>query len=158
MLDDAIAEDGTLNSILLDELYYEALELSSLVVEYFQKHQRESFQSLGVELMGNYTLECNRMTTGIMQAMSWCLMQKGVRSGEVSVEQAAEQSSRLSDQNLFEVELAGDLERLPKEFREYSVRVRELYGKIVRIDRLLYELEKGGENPVKDLMEKIEKI
>ena len=158
MLDDVIAGDGTLDSMLLDELYYEALELSNLVVEYLTKHQNESFQHLGVELMGAYTLECNRITTGIMQAMSWCLMQKGVRSGEVSQEKAAEEASRLSDENLFKVPVSSDNEKLPAEFMEYSNRARALYDRIVRLDRLLYDMEKSDKNPVQNLFNKIDEI
>lgn len=158
MFEDAIAKDGTLDSLLLDELYYEALDLSELVVDYFQRNKKESFQHLGVELMGFYTLECNRVTSGIMASMSWCLMQKGVRSGEVSVEEAAKEKSRLSNVDLFEMPLGCDETKLPSDFITYSKRARALYDKIVRLDRILYELEKGEENPIHNLIDKIEKI
>ncbi len=158
MLDDVLAKDGTLDSLLLDELYYEALDLSELVVDYFQRNVKESFQHLGVDTMSFYTLECNRITSGIMAAMSWCLMQKGVRSGEVSVEEASKKSARLSNADLFDMPLGCDESKLPQDFVDYSKRARELYAKIVRIDRILYELERGGENPVHSLMDKIEEI
>lgn len=158
MLDDTIADDGTLNSKLLDELYYETLDLSTYVVEYFQKNNKENYQILNVGLMSFYTLECNRITTGIMQAMSWCLMQKGVRSGEVSLEEAGEEKSRLSDSSLFDEPIGCDTEQFPKEFIEYSERARKVYGRIVRLDRLLYELEIGKNNPVHGLLNKIEEL
>ncbi len=158
MINDVITQDGTLDSAVLDELYNEALDLSGRVVEYFQKNQKESFQHLGPELMGSYTLECNRITTGIMQAMSWCLMQKGVRSGEVSSEEVAKTTNRLSNTELFNVPVSSDNDKLPNEFMNYSERVRALYGRIVRLDRLLYEVDKTNENPVRNLMNKIEKI
>lgn len=158
MLDDVIAKDGTLDSILLDELYYEALDLSELVVDYFQRNKTESFSHLGVDTMSYYTLECNRVTSGIMAAMSWCLMQKGVRSGEVTVEEASKKKSRLTNADLFDMPLGCDESKLSKDFIGYSKRARSLYAKIVRLDRILYELEKSGKNPVHNLMGKIDNI
>lgn len=158
MLDDVIAEDGTLNSILLDNLYYETLDLSELVVDYFQRHKKESFKHLGVDVMSYYTLECNRVTSGIMAAMSWCLMQKGVRSGEVSTDEAAQKKSRLVNADLFNMPLGCDESKLPKDFISYSKRARTLYSKIVRLDRILYELDNSEENPVHNIMSKIEDI
>ena len=158
MLEDAISKDGTLDSKILDELYYETLDLSSIVVEYFQANKKEDITHLGPELMGFYTVECNRITGGIMQAMSWCLMQKGVRSGEVTPEEAAEKHSRLSNNELFNEPIGCDTEKFPKDFLIYSERARDLYGRIVRLDRVLYDTPTVDENPVHDLMEKIEKI
>lgn len=158
MLDKAIARDGTIDSLLLDKLYYEALDLSELVVDYFQRSKKQSFQNLGVDIMALYTLECNRITSGIMAAMAWCLMQKGVRSGEVSVAEASRKKSRLSNADLFDMPLGCDENILPLDFISYSKRVRALYAKIVRLDRILYELEKDGENPVHRMIGKIEDI
>ena len=158
MLDETISEDGTLNSKLLDELYYETLDLSSFVVEYFQKNNKENYQILNDGLMVFYTSECNRITTGIMQAMSWCLMQKGVRSGEITAQEAGAEESRLSDSSLFDEPIGCDTEKFPSEFLEYSERTRKVYKRIVRLDRLLYELEAGKNNPVHGLMNKIEEL
>ncbi|MBT6033505.1 MAG: DUF1465 family protein, partial [Kordiimonadaceae bacterium] len=102
--------------------------------------------------------ECNRITTGIMQAISWCLMQKGVKSGEITVDFASEKKNRLTDNELFSEDLNCDPEPLPKEFINYSERTRALYIRIVRIDRLLYENNGSIENPVHNMMNKIEKI
>lgn len=158
MLDKAIAQDGTIDSLLLDKLYYESLDLSELVVDYFQRNKKQSFQHLGVDVMGLYTLECNRITSGIMAAMSWCLMQKGVRSGEVSVAEASMKKSRLSSADLFDMPLGCDENKLPSDFISYSKRVRALYAKIVRLDRIIYEIDKGDENPVHRMIGKIEDI
>ena len=96
-----ITKDGSLNSRVLDELYQEPLDLSSSVVEYFQSNKQENFQHLGVDIIGCYIQEYNRITSGIMQTMSWCLMQKGARSGEVSMDLAGETKHRLNNIELF---------------------------------------------------------
>ncbi|MDG1437597.1 MAG: DUF1465 family protein [Emcibacteraceae bacterium] len=156
MLKGAICGDGLLKAELLEKLYNEAMELSSSIVEYLQSNKRDSMQSLDIELMGFYTLECNRMATGIMQVMSWCLMQKGVRGGEIAVEKASEKENRLTNNELFEVPVGCDVTLLPKLFVDYSTRVRLLYGKIVRLDRLLYDVSLMNENPVHNMLEKLE--
>lgn len=158
MLEKSIAKDGTLDSKLLDELYYEILDLSGLVVEYFQLNKKKNIKELGPQLMGFYTIECNRMTTGIMQAMSWCLMQKGVRSGEVTAEEASDKHSRLTNTDLFNEPIGCDTEKFPRDFLMYSGRARSLYEKIVRLDRILYETPDRGENPVQGLLDKIEEL
>ena len=158
MLENAIAKDGTLDSKLLDELYSETLDLSSHVVEYFQLNKKENIKQLGPQLMGFYTVECNRLTTGIMQAMSWCLLQKGVRSGEVTPEEASAKHSRLTNNGLFEDPIGCDTDSFPRDFLMYSGRARSLYAKIVRLDRILYETPARDENPVQGLMDKIEEL
>ena len=158
MFDNAVAKNGTLNSKLLDELYYETLDLSECVVDYFQANNKDSVQVLGPDLMGFYTLESNRITGGIMQSMSWCLMQKGVRSGEVSIEEASEKSSRLTNNALFDDPIGCDTSTFSEEFMEFSGKARSLYSRIVRLDRILYDTPERNKNPVRGLMEKIEDL
>lgn len=156
MLEDAITKEGLLKPELLSELYDEALELSGSIVQFLGASKKDSLNDVGTDYMGFYTLECNRMTTGVMQAMSWCLMQKGVSNGEMTVEEASEKKNRLSNNQLFDVPVGCDLGKFPKKFREYSERVRALYAKIIRIDRLLYEGGFVEDNPVHSLMNRIE--
>ena len=156
MLEDAITNDGLLKPEILNELYDEALELSNSIVAYLGVNKKESLKGIGADLMGFYTLECNRMTTGVMQAMSWCLMQKGVSNGEMTVDEAAMKKNRLSNNQLFDVPVGCDMEKFPSEFTEYSNLARALYAKIIRVDRLLYEGGVLEENPVHNLINKIE--
>lgn len=158
MLENAVAKDGTLDSKLLDELYFEALDLSGLVVDFFQLNNKNTMPSLKPPLMGFYTVECNRMTTGIMQAMSWCLMQKGVRSGEVTTEEASKIENRLITINLFENQIDFDTEQFPTNFISYSERARSLHAKIVRLDRIIYDTPQRDGNPVHGLMGQLEEF
>lgn len=155
MIKEIITKDGSLNSQVLDELYQEALDLSGSVVNFFQSNKKEDFQHLGVDVMGYYTQECNRITSGIMQAMSWCLMQKGVNSGEVTIEEASEQKHRLNNAALFATPIGCDTGLFPKEFISYSDRARDLFAKIVRCDRILFEGDSGESNPVHDMIDKL---
>lgn len=155
MIEEIITKDGSLNSRVLDELYQEALDLSGSVVEFFQSNKKENFQHLGVNVMGFYTQECNRITSGIMQAMSWCLMQKGVRSGEVTMEMASEPKHRLNNVELFAVPIGCDISQFPKEFISYSDRARDLFTKVVRYDRILFDGDNGGPNPVHGMINKL---
>lgn len=158
MFDDAVTKDGTLNSKLLDELYYETLDLSERVVDYFQANNKDTVELLGLNLMGFYTLESNRITGGIMQAMSWCLMQKGVRSGEVTTEEASAKSSRLTNNALFDDPVGCDTSTFSEDFMRFSTQVRSLYSRIVRLDRILYDTPERSSNPVQGLMAKIEDL
>ena len=110
MLEDAITNDGLLKPEILNKLYDEALELSNSIVAYLGAIKK-SLKGIGADLMGFYTLECKRIISGVMQAMSWCLMQKGVGNGDAN---------------------------------------------IIRVDRLLFEGGVLEENPVLNLINKIE--
>ena len=85
-------------------------------------------------------------------------MQKGVKSGEITTEFASEKKNRLTDNDLFIEEVSCDINQLPKDFKKYSQRTRVLYDRVVRVDRLLYEGNGSGQNPVHDLINKIENI
>jgi regulator of CtrA degradation len=106
--------------------------------------------------MSGYTLECNRITSGIMQAISWRLMQKGVHSGEITAEEASLKDNCLSDDKLFFKGIGCDTSELPEGFNFVSERTRNLYNRIVRVDRLLYENKDKGINPVHVMINKIE--
>lgn len=158
MFDDAIKKDGALDSKLLDELYYETLELSERVVDYFKTNNKGNAQMIGAHLMGFYTLESNRITGGIMEAMSWCLMQKGVRSGEVTIEEASEQSKRLTNNTVFDDPIGCDTATFSEDFMKFSAQARSLHSRIVRLDRILYDTPDRSNNPVQGLIEKIENL
>ncbi|HPF46583.1 MAG: DUF1465 family protein [Alphaproteobacteria bacterium] len=158
MIKDAVVKDGKINSELLDELYKEALDLSKLVVKYLQNDKNRDLSHLTAENMGYYTLESNRMTAGIMQSMSWCLMQKGVHSGEISKKQAGEQKSRISDHQLFDDPIGCDTRDFPRDFLNYSSRARALFTRILRLDRIIYDIPAAEDNPVHNLMGKIDGI
>jgi hypothetical protein len=48
------------------------------------------------------------------------------------------------------------MKKFPSEFTEYSNSVKTLYAKIIRVDRLLFEGGVLEENPVLNLINKIE--
>jgi len=115
---------------------------------------KKILKGIGADLMGFYTLECKQMTSSVMQAMSWCLMQKGVGNGEMSVDEAAMKKNRLNNNQLFDVSVCCDMKKFPSEFIEYSNSVKAPYAKIIRVDRLLYEGGVLEENPVLNLINK----
>lgn len=158
MFEEIISKDGQLDDLVLERSYVEAMDLSNNVVEYFKENKKEHFKDLDVDVMGYYTLECNRVTTSIMQAMSWCLMQKGVKSGEITKEEASKSEHRMPTADLYLVPIACETDQFPNNFMGYSKRAKELYEKIVRLDRVLYDGVRSDKiNPVQSLIKKIEK-
>lgn len=155
MINSTVVNDGLLDSKVLEDLYNEAMELSGAIVEYFQVNKKDNLSDLDADVMGAYTLECNRITSGIMQAISWCLMQKGVHSGEITSEEASLEDNRLSDNELFSTKFDCDISEFPEAFIFVSERTRDLYNRIVRVDRLLYESKDDGINPVHGMINKI---
>ena len=82
-------------------------------------------------------------------------MQKGVHSGEITMEVAGEPKHRLHDTELFSAPVGCETSQFPEEFVDYSKRARELFAKIVRYDRILFEGDTSEPNPVHDMINKL---
>ncbi len=157
MLENTISKDGLLEASVLEKCYAEALDLSNEVAGYFKINKKDQFKDLNVDIMSGYTLECNRITTSVIQSMSWCLMQKAVHAGEIDADEASKDEHRLSQTELYTMPIACETDQFPENFINFSNRARNLYKQIERLDRIIYDaVHAEGNSPVQELMEQIE--
>ncbi|WP_321393200.1 DUF1465 family protein [Emcibacter sp.] len=148
-----VTHEGHLEPRFLEKSYREALELTISVADYMEK-QRGKTPETDQDAKVVFASESLRMTTCLMQAVSWLLVQKGVVAGELTSEEALNPKFRLNNR---ETCLASDekmLENLPDEFRAYLERTQDLYRRVERMEIMLSGGE-AGDNPVHSLLDKI---
>ena len=84
-----------------------------------------------------YAGESMRVTTRLMQAASWLLIQRAVREGEIRPEDAASERYRLGSKEICFGGRSENLDTLPKTLRDLLDRSEQLYRRIARLEEAL---------------------
>lgn len=79
-----------------------------------------------------------RVTTRLMQAASWLLVQRAVRDGDMARDDALNDRYRLGSREFCMGESADDVSPLPSALRDLLTRSDNLYRRIARLDDILF--------------------
>jgi regulator of CtrA degradation len=88
-----------------------------------------------------YAGESMRVTTRLMQAASWLLVQRAVRDGDMERADALNDRYRLGSREICLGACAEDIAPLPAQLQDLLWRSDRLYRRIARLDDILF-----GEN------------
>jgi regulator of CtrA degradation len=133
-------------SEMFDRLFRDGMSLVEQAAAYLDGPGRIASRKLNRELALVYAAESMEVTTRLMQAASWLVVQRAVREKDMKVEEAGDEKFRLSapiaphplDPGSLPVELAALIERS-----------RNLYERVWRLDEALYSDDiPAGDNPV----------
>ncbi len=147
--------DGLLDSRFLEKSYQEAMELTQEVASYLEvekEHFRDYDTSADKDVY--YASESMRVSTCLMQVMSWFLVQKGVASGEITKEQAGTIKFRLGASDICLAEVDTKKVNLPQQFIVFLQKAQNLYRQVSRMDNMVYG-EREDSNPVHQLFDRI---
>ncbi len=125
-------------SILFERTFNEGMALVEETAHYLDGRGRHESRDLPRKAALLYAGESMRVTTRLMQAASWLLIQRAVHDGEMQAQDAAGERYRLGSK---EICLGGRneaVEILPKTLRELLVRSDNLYRRIERLDEVLF--------------------
>ncbi len=149
-------EDGLLDPRFLEKSYQEAMELTQAVASYLEveNEQLKDF-NLGAEAEVFYASESMRVSTCLMQVMSWFLVQKGVAAGEITKEQAGAIKFRLGAGEICLARVDMNKGKLPKQFITFLEKSQGLYRQVARMDQMVYGKDKTV-NPVHELFDRIQ--
>jgi regulator of CtrA degradation len=102
-----------------------------------------------------YASESMRVTTRLMQAASWLLIQRAVHDGDMRAEDAARDRYRLGSKDLCLGGRDDAIETLPKTLQDLLRRSDNLYRRIERLDDVLFG--QGGQptSGIKDHFERL---
>jgi len=131
-------------SALFEKTFDEGMALVEETARYLDGKGREESRDLPRKAALLYAGESMRVTTRLMQAASWLLVQRAVHEGEMEPEQAAGERYRLGSK---EICLGGRDEGnhlLPKTLQDLLERSDNLYRRIARLDDILF----GGDRAV----------
>jgi regulator of CtrA degradation len=122
-------------SEVFDRLFKDGMALVEQAATYLDGPGREHSRHLSRDLALVYAAESMEVTTRLMQSASWLVVQRAVREGDMSVEEAGDEKYRIAPTG---VQHPLDRERLPVDLCTLIDRSRGLYERVWRLDEALY--------------------
>ncbi|HUB62958.1 MAG TPA: DUF1465 family protein [Methylocella sp.] len=120
-------------------LFQEGMDLVSQAATYLDGDGREEAKLLPRPVAIAYAVESMRLTTRLMQAASWLLLQRAVNEGELTRAEAAAEKRRI---RLSEQDAASNkdiLAKLPPRLRDLIGLSLRLQARIIHLDLLIYK-------------------
>jgi regulator of CtrA degradation len=125
-------------SALFDRTFEEGMSLVEECARYLDGRGREESRALPRKAALVYAGESMRVTTRLMQAASWLLVQRAVHEGDMSAEDAASDRYRLGAREICFGRRADEMEGLPEKLLELLDRSESLYRRIARFDDIFF--------------------
>ena len=125
-------------SALFDRTFDEGMALVEETARYLDGRGREEARALPRKASMLYAGESMRVTTRLMQAASWLLVQRAVRDGEMDADTASADRYRLGSREICLGVCAESTEMLPAALRDLLDRSDSLYRRIARLDDVLF--------------------
>src|ERR1700720_273768 len=129
-------------SALFERTFEEGMSLVEETARYLDGRGREESRVLPRKAALLYAGESMRVTTRLMQAASWLLIQRAVREGEMRAEDAAGERYRLGSKDICLGGRSEGIEHLPATLRDLLDRSEHLYQRIARLEKAIL-----GESP-----------
>lgn len=125
-------------SALFEKTFDEGMSLVEETARYLDGKGREEAKDLPRKAALLYAGESMRVTTRLMQAASWLLVQRAVHEGEMSPEDARGDRYRLGSKEICFGGREEGVELLPPTLRDLLERSDNLYRRIARLDDELF--------------------
>lgn len=139
---DAAVQDFA-HSQMFTKLFAEGMGLVETTAVYLDGEGRMQAKGLSRRVALAYAGESMRLTTRLMQVASWLLVQKAVKEGEMSPEEAAQTKYRVSAQEVCRGPSMDSATDLPVKLQDLLEKSEYLYDRIDRLDQSMYRQPKG---------------
>ena len=142
-VDDEAIRDLTVQSFtgsaLFQRTFDEGMGLVEETARYLDGPGREEQRHLPRKTAMLYAGESMRVTTRLMQAASWLLVQRAVSEGDMKPEDAQSERYRLGSKEIcFGGGPSDGVDALPVKLRDLLSRSDDLYRRIARLDDVLF--------------------
>ena len=145
------------SSEVFDRLFKEGMALVEEAAAYLDGPGRQQSRQLDREEALVYAAESMEVTTRLMQSASWLVVQRAVREGDMTSDEAGEDKFRLSPPG--ELRELSAVQHLPETLLDLVVRSRALYERVWRLDETLFAIEeKPADNPVMSQLERLQNV
>ena len=125
-------------SALFERTFDEGMALVEECARYLDGRGRTESKALPRKAALVYAGESMRVTTRLMQAASWLLIQRAVQEGDMSPEDAASDRYRLGAREICMGKREDGMDDLPGKLLELLERSESLYRRIARLDDFLF--------------------
>jgi regulator of CtrA degradation len=124
-------------SALFNRTFEEGMSLVEEAARYFDGRGREDARGLPGQTAMLYSSESLRVTTRLMQAASWLLVQRAVHEGDMAAEEAAAERYRLGSKEICLGSRGEDALALPHTLQTLLTRSERLYIRVARLEAVL---------------------
>ena len=153
---DGLTQQSFIGSALFERTFEEGMSLVDETAKYLDGRGRAESRELPRKIAMLYAGESMRVTTRLMQAASWLLVQRAVHDGDMDAKDAAGDRYRLGSREICLGAGGEGTELLPAKLQDLLGRSDNLYRRIARLDDVLFR--GGGQPPgVKAHFEKLER-
>jgi regulator of CtrA degradation len=146
--DDESLREMSLNSFtgsaLFERTFDEGMALVEECARYLDGKGRDESRSLPRKTALVYAGESMRVTTRLMQAASWLLIQRAVQDGEMTPEDAASDRYRLGAREICMGRREEGVDLLPRKLLDLLERSESLYRRIARLDEVLFRSKENS--------------
>jgi regulator of CtrA degradation len=125
-------------SALFERTFDEGMGLVEECARYLDGRGRDESRALPRKVALVYAGESMRVTTRLMQAASWLLIQRAVQEGDMTPEDAASERYRLGAREICMGKRAEGTDALPRKLIDLLDRSESLYRRIARFDDVLF--------------------
>jgi len=126
-------------SALFERVFNETMALVEDCARYLDGRGVTESHALPRKAALVYAGESMRVTTRLMQAASWLLVQRAVQEGDMSNDVAASDRYRLGAQEICLAQSEPGVDMLPETLLDLLTRSENLYRRIARFDDLLFQ-------------------
>ena len=130
--------DRFADTAMFDKTFDEGMALVEETARYLDGKGREEARVLPRKAAMLYAGESMRVTTRLMQAASWLLVQRAVRDGDMERDDALSDRYRLGSREFCLSQCAEDVSLLPPALQDLLTRSDNLYRRIARLDDILF--------------------
>src|ERR1700761_5347258 len=125
-------------SALFEKTFDEGMALVEETARYLDGEGRAASRDLPRKAAMLYAGESMRVTTRLMQAASWLLVQRAVHDGDMEAEAASSDRYRLGSKEICLGKSAEGIETLPPTLQDLLEKSDNLYRRIARLDDVLF--------------------
>jgi len=127
-----------IDTAMFDRTFDEGMALVEETARYLDGRGREEARTLPRKAAMLYAGESMRVTTRLMQAASWLLVQRAVRDGDMDRADALHDRYRLGSREICLGVCAEQTDELPALLQDLLGRSDNLYRRIARLDDILF--------------------
>ena len=127
-----------IDSAMFDRTFDEGMALVEETARYLDGKGREEARALPRKVSMLYAGESMRVTTRLMQAASWLLVQRAVRDGDMERSDAMNERYRLGSREICLGYCAEDIAPLPEQLKDLLERSDHIYRRLARLDDVLF--------------------
>jgi len=137
-IEPGLTQDSFTGSALFEKTFDEGMALVEETARYLDGKGREESRGLPRKAALLYAGESMRVTTRLMQAASWLLVQRAVHDGDMEADVASQDRYRLGSKEICLGKSGEGIESLPGALQDLLDRSDNLYRRIARLDDVLF--------------------